>query len=47
MIGIYMFGFALVLLSVGYPVAFSFGFVSMIFGAIAAYFEVIPDGGAP
>jgi len=45
MIGIYMFGAALVLLAVGYPVAFSFGSVSIIFGAISAYFEIIPDGG--
>jgi len=45
MIGIYMFGAALLLLAVGYPVAFSFGAVSMLFGAIAAYFEIIPDGG--
>jgi tripartite ATP-independent transporter DctM subunit len=45
MIGIYMFGAALLLLMVGYPVAFSFGAVSMAFGAIAAYFEIIPDGG--
>ncbi len=45
MIGIYMFGAALLLLAVGYPVAFSFGAVSMAFGAIAAYFEIVPDGG--
>ena len=45
MIGVYMFGAALLLLSIGYPVAFSFGAVSMIFGAIAAYAEIIPDGG--
>jgi len=45
MIGIYMFFAALVLLIVGYPVAFSFGFVSLVFGAISAYFEIIPDGG--
>jgi len=45
MIGIYMFGAALVLLVVGYPVAFSFGAVSLAFGAIASYFEIIPDGG--
>ena len=45
MIGIYMFGAALVLLAVGYPVAFSFGAVSMLFGAIASYFEIVPDGG--
>ena len=44
MIGIYMFGAALVLLAVGYPVAFSFGFVSLVFGAISAYFELAPDG---
>lgn len=40
-----MFGAALVLLAVGYPVAFSFGFVSMVFGGIAAYGEIIPEGG--
>ena len=44
MIGIYMFGAALALLAIGYPVAFSFGIVSIIFGAIAAYFEIIVDG---
>jgi len=44
MIGIYMFGAALVLLSIGYPVAFSFGIVSIIFGAISAYYEIISDG---
>ena len=44
MIGIYMFGAALVLLAIGYPVAFSFGFVSLVFGAISAYFELVPDG---
>jgi len=45
MIGIYMFIVALGFLAIGYPVAFSFGAVSMLFGAIAAYFEIIPDGG--
>ena len=45
MIGIYMFGAALLLLAVGYPVAFSLGFISMVFGAIAAWFEIMPDGG--
>jgi len=45
MIGIYMFGAALVLLAVGYPVAFSFGAVSIVFGAIAAHAEIIGDGG--
>ncbi len=44
MIGIYMFGAALALLAIGYPVAFSFGFVSLVFGAISAYFELAPDG---
>jgi tripartite ATP-independent transporter DctM subunit len=39
-----MFGAALVLLAIGYPVAFSFGFVSLVFGAISAYFELVPDG---
>ncbi len=45
MIGIYMFGAALLMLVIGYPVAFSFGAVSILFGAIAAWFEVMPDGG--
>lgn len=40
-----MFIAALILLVVGYPVAFTFGAVSMFFGALAAFFEVIPDGG--
>ena len=40
-----MFGAALLLLLVGYPVAFSFGAASIGFGAIAAYFEIIPGGG--
>jgi tripartite ATP-independent transporter DctM subunit len=44
MIGIYMFGAALLLLAIGYPVAFSFGAVSILFGAIAAYYEIIADG---
>jgi len=45
MIGIYMFFTALFLLSIGYPVAFTFGAVSMVFGLIAAFFEIMPDGG--
>lgn len=45
MLGIYMFLSALLLLSVGYPVAFSFAGVSIIFGFIASFFEVYPDGG--
>lgn len=40
-----MFVTALLLLVIGYPVAFTFGAVSMFFGALAAYFQVIPDGG--
>jgi tripartite ATP-independent transporter DctM subunit len=38
-----MFFAALVLLTVGYPVAFSFGAVAMLFGAIAAFIEMLPD----
>jgi tripartite ATP-independent transporter DctM subunit len=40
-----MFVAALLLLAVGYPVAFTFGAVSVFFGGIAAYFSIIPDGG--
>lgn len=43
MTGIIMFFAALVLLTVGYPVAFSFGAVAMFFGAIAAVVELLPD----
>jgi len=43
MIGIYMFGASLVLLVVGYPVAFTFGAVSMFFGAMAAFLNIVPD----
>jgi len=43
MTGIIMFFAALVLLTVGYPVAFTFGAVAMLFGAIAAYIELLPD----
>ena len=45
MIGLIMFGAALLLLVVGYPVAFTFGAVSIFFGAISAWFEIMPDGG--
>ncbi|MEA2019799.1 MAG: TRAP transporter large permease subunit [Campylobacterota bacterium] len=45
MIGIYMFFSALLLLSIGYPVAFSFGAISILFGFIASFFEIFPDGG--
>jgi tripartite ATP-independent transporter DctM subunit len=38
-----MFFAALVLLVVGYPVAFTFGAVSLFFGAIAAFIEMSPD----
>ncbi len=38
-----MFFAALVLLVIGYPVAFTFGAVVMFFGAIAAYIEMLPD----
>ncbi len=40
-----MFLAALLLLSIGYPVAFSFGAISILFGFLAAYMEVMPDGG--
>ncbi|TKB24691.1 TRAP transporter large permease subunit [Desulfopila sp. IMCC35006] len=43
MTGIIMFFAALVLLSVGYPVAFTFGAVALFFGAIAAYIELMPN----
>ncbi len=45
MIGLIMFGAALLLLVVGYPVAFTFGAVSIFFGALSAWFEIVPDGG--
>ncbi len=40
-----MFIAALAILAIGYPVAFSFAFVSIIFGGLAAFFEIIPQGG--
>jgi len=43
MIGIIMFGAALLMLVIGYPVAFTFGSVSIFFGFLAAIFELIPD----
>ena len=43
MIGIYMFGAALLMLVIGYPVAFTFGAVSMFFGAFAAFLNIVPD----
>jgi len=45
MIGLIMFAAALLLLVVGYPVAFTFGAVSIFFGALSAWFEIMPDGG--
>ncbi len=38
-----MFLAALVLLVVGYPVAFTFGAVAMFFGAIASFVQMLPD----
>lgn len=43
MTGIIMFFAALVLLVVGYPVAFTFGSVAMLFGLIAAIVEQLPS----
>lgn len=43
MTGIIMFFAALVLLVVGYPVAFTFGAVALFFGLIAAVVELLPD----
>ncbi|HBG21369.1 MAG TPA: C4-dicarboxylate ABC transporter, partial [Desulfobulbaceae bacterium] len=45
MTGIIMFGAGLLLLAVGYPVAFTFGAVALLFGAVAALVEVLPDPG--
>ena len=42
MIGIIMFAAALMMLAVGYPVAFTFGSVSIFFGVIAAIIELLP-----
>ena len=38
-----MFFAALVVLAVGYPVAFTFGSVSILFGVVAAVVELLPD----
>ncbi|MCP3891756.1 MAG: TRAP transporter large permease subunit [Desulfobulbaceae bacterium] len=43
MIGIVMFAAALLMLTVGYPVAFTFGSVSIFFGILAAIVELTPD----
>lgn len=43
MIGLIMFVAALVLLIIGFPVAFTFGSVSIFFGILAAIIELAPD----
>ena len=43
MTGLIMFAAALMLLVIGYPVAFTFGAVAMFFGAIAAFLNIVPD----
>lgn len=43
MIGIVMFFAALLMLTIGYPVAFTFGSVSIFFGIGAAIMELMPD----
>ncbi len=43
MIGIVMFVAALLMLIIGYPVAFTFGSVSIFFGIAAAIIELMPD----
>ncbi len=43
MIGIVMFFAALCMLAIGYPVAFTFGSVSIFFGAAAAFIELMPN----
>jgi len=45
MIGLIMFFAALLMLSIGFPVAFTFGAVALYFGLGAAFLEIIPDGG--
>jgi tripartite ATP-independent transporter DctM subunit len=45
MTGIIMFFAALLMLGIGYPVAFTFGSVSIFFGIIAAVVEIGPDQG--
>lgn len=43
MVGIIMFAAALAMLVIGYPVAFTFGSVSIFFGILAAIVELLPD----
>ena len=45
MIGITMFFTALFMLLLGFPVAFTFGAVSVFFGMAAGFLTIIPDGG--
>jgi len=45
MIGIVMFFAALIMLTIGFPVAFTFGAVALYFGLGASYIEIMPDGG--
>ncbi len=45
MIGLIMFFAALIMLLLGFPVAFTFGAVALYFGLGASYLEVMPDGG--
>ncbi len=45
MIGIVMFFAALIMLVIGFPVAFTFGAVAIYFGLGASYLEIMPDGG--
>ena len=45
MIGLIMFAAALILLVLGYPVAFTFAAVAIYFGMGAAWMEIMPDGG--
>ncbi|NPA55467.1 MAG: TRAP transporter large permease subunit [Epsilonproteobacteria bacterium] len=44
MTGLIMFIVALFMLLIGFPVAFTFGAVALIFGAISSYFELAQDG---
>jgi len=44
MTGLVMFVAALIMLLIGFSVAFTFGAVAIIFGAISAYFELAQDG---
>ena len=40
-----MFAAALLMLVIGFPVAFTFGAVALYFGLGASYMEIVPDGG--